>query len=249
VRGLATPGDYHRADRRGAQALVKSEARAWATAIFDEAGTLYDVGGAATLATGQGRGAVRTLTAPEGEGRWVVRHYRRGGLLGPFWDDRYPRLGTPRPFAELEASTRLRQAGIRTPEVMAAATYPSGAFYRGDLVTVFAEGPTLIDFLSGHESNRGAQEQALMSVATAVTELAAVGAHHVDLNARNVLIDPASECPPWILDLDRMRFGTEPGRAAQLMSDRLMRSLAKLGCDSALLDRAAQILSRRGGPT
>lgn len=247
MRGLATPVGYARVDRRGAQALVKSGARPWATAILDGAGTLYEASGAATLVAGQGRGAVRTLTAPEGEGRWVVRHYRRGGLLGPFWDDRYPRLGTPRPFAELGASTKLRQAGIRTPEVMAAAVYPRGPFYRGDLVTAFADGPTLIDFLAGKESDLGAQERALMSVAAAVVELAAVGAHHVDLNARNVLIDPAAESAPWILDLDRMRFGIEPGQAAHMMSERLMRSLTKLGCESALLARAAQILSPRGG--
>lgn len=243
MRGLATPVGYDRVDRPGARALVKREAHAWAIAIFEDSRTLYDAVDASELATGQGRGTVRTLGAPNGEGRWVIRHYRRGGLFGPFWDDRYPRTGSPRPFAELEASTRLRRAGIRTPEVMAAAVYASGPFYRGDLVTVFAEGPTLIDFLSGTESDLEAQERALTSVATVVADLAALGAYHVDLNARNLLIAP--ESGPWILDLDRMRFGTDAGRSTRMMTNRLIRSLAKLGCESALLDLASRILSTR----
>lgn len=75
--------------------------------------------------------------APE---RWVVRHYHRGGAIAPVLGDRYLRLGAPRPVREYGTGRALERRGIPTPVHIAAAVYPSGIWYRGDLVTRWVPG-------------------------------------------------------------------------------------------------------------
>jgi hypothetical protein len=72
---------------------------------------------------------------PEGKKRWVVRHYHRGGAVGPILGDRYLSLGRFRPLCETVASLEARERGIPTPAVVAGIIYPAGIFYRADLVT------------------------------------------------------------------------------------------------------------------
>lgn len=85
----------------------------------------------------EGRGPLYAIPAGGGaaEPWWVVRHCRRGGALACWLDDRYLRVGTPRPVRELHASEELRRRGIATPRIVAAAIYPSGPFYRADVAT------------------------------------------------------------------------------------------------------------------
>ena len=49
--------------------------------------------------------------------------------------DRHLRLGGFRTLEEGRFSEKVRAAGVRTPAVVAAAAYPLGAFYRGDVIT------------------------------------------------------------------------------------------------------------------
>jgi hypothetical protein len=65
----------------------------------------------------------------------VVRHYQRGGAVGPILGDRYLSLGRYRPLCETVASLEARERGISTPAVVAGIVYPAGIFYRADLVT------------------------------------------------------------------------------------------------------------------
>ncbi|MFO7892675.1 MAG: lipopolysaccharide kinase InaA family protein, partial [Longimicrobiales bacterium] len=80
--------------------------------------------------------------APRGDApeRWVVRHYHRGGAIAPILGDRYLRLGAPRPVREYGTGRALERRGLPTPAHIAAAVYPSGIWYRGDLVTRWVPG-------------------------------------------------------------------------------------------------------------
>lgn len=144
--------------------------------------------------------------------------------------DRYMRLGRPRPFRELTASTWARSRGIRTPRVIAAAMYPDGPFYRADIVTEVVEGAvTLADRLHETDGERG-WLVAMASVGDLVRTLAETGLYHVDLNARNVLVGANPEEDPWIIDLDRARvLGRASPQAADRMLARLTRSIVKSG--------------------
>jgi len=186
---------------------------------------------------------VHAIAAPVGRGRWVVRHYRRGGLFGPYLGDRYLRAGRPRAFVELEASRQLLDGGVRTPRVVAAAHYPSGVFYRADIVTEWVAGQTLVDVLR-EATTAETRQAALIGVAGAIQTLASLRAYHVDLNANNLLLDPRDGESPWVLDLDRMRFGVPADRAAPAMGARLLRSLTKLGVGIDTLEMARGVLPR-----
>lgn len=174
--------------------------------------------------------------APEGPRYWVVRHYVRGGsVAAPLLGDRYTRAGVPRPFAELRASERARGRGVRTPRVLAAASYPAGLlFRRGDLVTEWIEGAADLARVLFEGARRSEREASLRTAGELVRELAGAGIEHVDLNAANVALRPAPDGPEaWVLDLDRARVHPEPvvGAGVRMLA-RLERSLARLGAAS-----------------
>src|SRR5690606_30819678 len=150
ARDLPAQGELSRAVRRppglpdgyelvmvgSALVAVEAEALEVVVAALETAGTLY--GYAASLRDPvrlRGRGVGCGIEAPGG--RWVVRRYRRGGLVARWLGDRYLRVGLPRPIRELIASAAARRRGVATPRVIAAAVYPAGIFYRADVITEY----------------------------------------------------------------------------------------------------------------
>lgn len=175
-----------------------------------------------------GRGPVYGVRS--GEHAWMVRHYRRGGALGDLLDDRYLAVRTPRPFREQAAAHTLRLAGVPTPAVLAAAVYPSGALYRGDLVTERVQGAVpLLQRLAASFTRPEREEELLVRVGRLARMIAEAGALHVDFNAGNVLVTGDRV---WVIDLDRCRLGIRrdgdhADQAARRMLDRLERSIRK----------------------
>ncbi len=144
-------------------------------------------------------------------------------------EDRYLRVGRPRPFRELSASAVARERGIRTPAVVVGATYSDGLYYRCDLITeVVSEARTLADILREGDDTRS-RSIALARAGALVRQLAAAGVYHVDLNARNILLEEANHEPAWVIDLDRSRIlpGSSPS-ACDRMRARLIRSIVKV---------------------
>jgi 3-deoxy-D-manno-octulosonic acid kinase len=227
--------EYRSCDTPLGRAIVRAEAAQWLESVIAGGETLH--GWAASregVREFPGRGRVFSVVAPvagaEGRERWAVRHYRRGGAMAMHMEDRYLRVGRPRPFRELEASCLARARGIRTPAVVAGATYRDGPYYRCDLVTeVVPDVRTLADLLHEHDGTRGW----LVSMARAgalVRRLAEAGVFHVDLNARNVLMADDPDEEPWVVDLDRARIlGRPSASAGDRMQVRLTRSIVKIG--------------------
>ena len=153
-------------------------------------------------------------------------------------DDRFLRAGAPRSFLEVENSARVEEAGFVTPRIVAAAVYPSGLFYRADLVTEFVpDARTLADILFGGNDHSGAaphgdaRRDALACAAELIVRLAKAGVHHPDLNAANVLIArDGRDVHAVLLDLDGCSVAGPggPGEVERLRR-RLTRSLRKLG--------------------
>lgn len=174
---------------------------------------------------------------PVGDGpAWVVRHYRRGGGMR-FLDDRFLRVGTPRSLRELDSSVRAHALGVATPPVIAAAVYPSGLFYRADLITEFvSDARELADVLLGtSDSSVPLADHETRALALACTDqlirnMVTHGIRHADLNARNILLTRTSQRTEAILlDLDRcaIREGEGTGDSNRLRQ-RLARSIRKL---------------------
>ena len=157
-------------------------------------------------------------------------------------EDRYLRVGRPRPFRELEASCLARGRGIRTPAVVAGATYLDGPYYRCDLVTEVVPGVrTLADLLHQHDGTRG-WFVTMARAGTLLRALAEAGVFHIDLNARNILMadDPTDDA--WVVDLDRARIlPRASSSASERMQIRLTRSIVKIGTPTGEHLRDAEI--------
>lgn len=178
-----------------------------------------------------GRGRTWSVPAPDGGGgRWVVRHYFRGGLAARWLRDRHLALGEPRPFAEARASHEARRRGIPTPEVVAGAVYPEGIFYRADLVT--GEIPHALDLaslLASPPSSVGMCD-ALLAAGALVRRLEVQGIFHPDMHAGNVVIQAmGGGAQAHLVDLDRCCAPSLGVPAPAFpMRRRLERSLRKL---------------------
>jgi len=172
--------------------------------------------------TAGGRGTVAFIR--DGERRWVLRHYRRGGLVAKLLGDAYLWTGADRTraFREWRLLRELRSAGLPVPEPIAARYERDGLFYRADLIT--AELPTrrtLTHALAAAPLDAATWR----AVGACVARLHAHGVHHADLNAHNLLL--GDDGTVYVLDFDR---GTLRPRGAweQSVLERLQRSLRKV---------------------
>jgi 3-deoxy-D-manno-octulosonic acid kinase len=175
----------------------------------------------------QGRATAWGTTLPRGGPAVVVRHARHGGFFAPLTGDRF--LWPGRAPWELEASERLRSAGVPTPAVVAYALYPAGpGFCRCDVATArLPDGGDLPALWA--DADAASRDAMLTATAALVRALGLVNAHHEDLNAKNVyLVREGQGWRAYALDVDRVRFlPPGDGRAAELNLARLERSLRK----------------------
>lgn len=172
----------------------------------------------------RGRGAAFGVRLPTSGIEVVVRHAQHGGLLAPLTGDLY-RWPSRAPW-ELEASRRLRSAGVPTPELVAYALYPSGpGCCRCDVATrrLPAGGDLPERWLSADAAGRAAL---LAAVGLLLRALRAAGAVHEDLNVKNIYVaDDGAALRAYALDVDRVRFSADDPTPANLA--RLGRSFRK----------------------
>jgi hypothetical protein len=172
--------------------------------------------GAATLAEWAAASGAREIAGGRGPAWRVelggapaaVRHYRRGGWMGPLLGDRYLD-SPPRPFAELSVSESLRGAGVPTPRVLAAVVTPAHPGYRADIATEWlSPGLDLEELLRPNLYPAAERAAALEEAGRTIGRAHAAGLDHPDLRPRNVLLQPL-EGGRWqaaLLDLDRARM-------------------------------------------
>lgn len=173
-----------------------------------------------------GRGAIWIVQGDFGAG--VLRHCRRGGLVGRVNRDRYLWRGeaTVRSFREFLLLSELRARGLNVPEPLAAGYVRRGPIYTADLLTALIEDAcTLAQVLA----------EALPALDTwgrigaTVARFHAQGAFHADLNAHNVMLDHHGEV--WLIDFDRGELRPPAQDWSHANLQRLLRSLHKLGAE------------------
>jgi 3-deoxy-D-manno-octulosonic acid kinase len=169
----------------------------------------------------EGRGKAYQVSAEFGLA--ALRHYRRGGLTGALWQDRYPFIGAERTrcFRELRLLAALHLQGLPVPTPLACRFVRSGLMYRADLLTSWLPGALPLSAMVQTIS------AAIMSdVGKMLRRFHDVNLWHADLNAHNVLL---TDNGPALIDFDRCRFRApnDDWKAANLM--RLKRSMLKLG--------------------
>lgn len=195
------------------------------------------------VGSAQGRGSVWFLSAP-GDSRacFVLRHYRRGGLIARLVADRYLWRGedATRAFRELRLLARLEALGLPAVRPVAARYRRAGITYRADLITVAVPGArSLASRLSA-----GLPFADWQRVGAVIRAFHDAGVRHADLNAHNVLFDERGNVQ--LVDFDRGAI-VSPGAWREANLARLKRSLLKLGAFGADEDRAPAWLELRAG--
>jgi tRNA A-37 threonylcarbamoyl transferase component Bud32 len=189
--------------------------------------TLYDFAAASPDARPiAGRGTAYVASLPSGD-RVVVRHNRHGGALAAFTRDFF-RAPTRAPL-ELRISERLRALGIPTPVILAYATYPAApGLWRADVMTRYvAPSADLAAVLLSNDTELRAD--AWDATTRLLSQMAAAGVRHHDLNAKNVLLQlrPNARSVAMLLDVDRVVYDQAPERALDGNLERLFRSVRK----------------------
>jgi 3-deoxy-D-manno-octulosonic acid kinase len=155
---------------------------------------------------------------------WVLRHYRRGGLIARLSQDRYVWSGEKRvrAVAEWRLLGILAQRGLPVPKPVAAWYRREGLTYRCDLITQrIAHAQALSAVLASSALAQGSWR----AIGEVVARLHASGVDHADLNAHNILLDPHDAVS--VIDFDRGRLRA-PGAWAAGNLRRLHRSLTKI---------------------
>lgn len=180
-----------------------------------------------------GRGAAWIVPARDGEGEWVLRHYRRGGLAARFSDDFYlwPGLTLTRPWREWQLLAELHALGLPVPRPVAARVTRAFLGYRGDLIT-----RRIPAARSLAELIRTGAVPPWPEIGVCIHRFHSAGVWHADLNAHNVLVDRDGSV--WLIDFDRGER-RRPGPGWQQANlERLQRSLRKLGLEGGKLQVA-----------
>ena len=228
---IATGGGAMLTDPQSVCELQKL-AHAEGSAIFDPA---FWASRGQLAAVAAGRGAAWFVgVAP---GHWVLRHYRRGGLIARVSRDRYVWSGEDRvrAFAEWRLLAELAGRGLPVPKPIAARYQRGGLLYRCDLITQRIEDARPLSELL---SLTALPERGWRAVGAVLGRLHAAGADHADLNAHNILVNGAGAVS--VIDFDRGRLrvpGASPPHAGRLLGwrtanlARLRRSLQKISSD------------------
>ena len=174
------------------------------------------------VARARGRGGV--IFIRDGERHWVLRHYRRGGVIAKVLRDSYLWTGLERTraFREWRLLHELRSRDFPVPAPVAARVVRSGLFYRADLITeALPPSRTLADSITGAKL----PEDTWIGVGKTVGRFLHAGVMHADLNAHNILLGESGSV--FVLDFDRgeIRSG---GEWEQAVLARLKRSLLKI---------------------
>jgi 3-deoxy-D-manno-octulosonic acid kinase len=178
----------------------------------------YWIARGAVVGSAEGRG---TATVFEHSGRrFLLRHYRRGGLPARLSAERYIWLGEARarPVAEIQLTLKMHAAGLPVPGPLAARYEQRGMSYTADIITEYlADTQTLAQCLDASELGL----QAWAAIGRCIRRFHDYGLCHADLNAHNILLRGDEV---FLVDFDRCSR-RRPGLWRDANLARLRRSL------------------------
>jgi 3-deoxy-D-manno-octulosonic acid kinase len=172
----------------------------------------------------RGRGMTYFVTLA-GQLDCVLRHYRRGGMIARFTDDKYlwTDLEQTRPWREWQLLKLMVEKQLPVPNPVAAHVHHQGLYYTADiLMQQIPATQSLSMVLSSRDMNDGLWRQ----LGKTIRQFHQQGIYHADLNAHNILIDNSEKF--YLIDFDKGYYRA-PARVWQQSNlDRLQRSLQKL---------------------
>lgn len=173
-------------------------------------------------ALGAGRGHIHRVG--DARGRYLLRHYYRGGLMARLSRDLFLARPTPRTraMAEYTLLSQLRARGLAVPQACAARHVRHGLFYRADILVALI--PDATDVARLLHDTRALTPVEWRTLGQAVRSLHDEQVFHSDLNCHNLMLDAAGKA--WIVDFDKCGFRAGDKWKADNLA-RLLRSLRK----------------------
>lgn len=186
------------------------------------------------LGANSGRGTAWTIKSEWG--KWVLRHYLRGGLYAKLSKDQYLWTGinNTRAFKEFKLLNELNELNLPAPKPIAALVQKKGMFYQNDLIMEhIVHDCTFADILS---EDSDITDWKL--VGKTVARFHQAGVYHSDLNAHNILLKKSgNDSKAYLIDFDKGLLRTPQKSWQQNNLNRLKRSIEKVSqqsCDKAL---------------
>ncbi|WP_395374835.1 3-deoxy-D-manno-octulosonic acid kinase [Marinicella sp. W31] len=183
------------------------------------------------LGANSGRGSAWTIKSEHG--KWVLRHYYRGGLFGKLIRDSYfwTGLNNTRSFQEFRILQVLKTKQLPAPQPIAAHVIKKGLFYRTDLI--MAHIPHEMTFAQMiHECIDDIACWQL--IGQTIAQFHQQHIYHSDLNTHNILLNKDKA---YLIDFDKAQIMKKAGSWQNSNLDRLKRSIHKvsnLSCDTEL---------------
>lgn len=188
--------------------------------------SFWQTNGLGSVVSG-GRGQVLFIRDDVHQRRWVLRHYRRGGLIAKFNKDLYwwNNAEATRSFREWRLLAKLVELNLPVPTPVAARYVReiAGLFYRADLITREIDGARSLSSILGQSSLSTDQWQ---QIGSTLARFHQHGVHHADLNAHNIVFDANQQIV--VLDFDRGVIRAPERTWINGVLSRLLRSLNKL---------------------
>lgn len=172
--------------------------------------------------TGNGRGAVWFIHGELGD--FVIRRYRRGGLIAKFNKAHflYTGLKSTRPWLELVLLEQMHSLGLPVPRPIAGLVTTQNGFYRSALITeTIANASDLFDIIKAGKSHTLDWN----NIGRVIKRFHNNGIYHSDLNCHNIMIDQLNTV--WVIDFDKCEQRPMDSTWQQNNIDRLKRSLDK----------------------
>lgn len=172
--------------------------------------------------TGNGRGAVWFINSQFGT--FVLRRYRRGGLIAKINKNRFLFTGKDRtrPWLELTLLEIMRSLDLPVPRPIAGLYSLSAGFYQALLLTETIQGAK--DLFELIKSDQQAQIN-WNDIGRVVKRFHQNGIYHSDLNCHNIMIDEQQKV--WLIDFDKCEQKTPHSSWMESNIERLKRSLDK----------------------
>ena len=164
----------------------------------------------------------------DGNKRFVIRHFVRGGMAAKFSYDAYIWKGAERTrsFKEWRLMRKLVELNLPVPIPAAAYYTKRGLFYRANILT--QEVPD-VESLAAYVIKGNTFENFWRKVGEHISRFHSIGLYHADLNAYNIQID--KDAKMWLIDFDQSQIlSTGKWRFDNL--NRLKRSLNKILIDN-----------------
>ena len=155
---------------------------------------------------------------------FVLRHYRRGGLIGKILNDQYlySGLANTRAWQEFQLLAAMCKLGLPAPRPAAACVENKGlGYYRADLISQRIPGASDLHHLL---LKAPLDTQTWHDIGNTISQFHQHQVFHHDLNIHNIMLD--SQDKVWLIDFDKCRFRTgEKWKGENI--ERLKRSIRK----------------------